>query len=103
MTQRRTNNEFKISIVSLHGLFNKVKSTFGYYQLRADCCFKTLLQQGISDPVFYSDLVYKPKIIIRKPSLSDQFKKILNAIKEWDIPWILSRLIVGMFTVCLQW
>ena len=39
---------------------------------------KTLPQQGISEPIFYGDLVYKFKRIIRKPNFSDQFKKIIK-------------------------
>ena len=39
---------------------------------------KTLLQQGISEPIFYGDLVYKFKRIVGKPNFSDQFKKILK-------------------------
>ena len=35
---------------------------------------KTLLQQGISEPIFYGNLVYKLKIIFDKPNFSDQFK-----------------------------
>ena len=35
---------------------------------------KTLLQQGISEPIFFGDLVYKFIRIVGKPSLSDQFK-----------------------------
>ena len=34
----------------------------------------TLLQQGISEPVFYDDLVYEFKRIVGKPSFQDQFK-----------------------------
>ena len=41
---------------------------------------KTLLQQGISEPIFYGDLVYKFKRIVGKPNYSDQFKKIINVI-----------------------
>ena len=41
---------------------------------------KTLLQQGISEPIFYGDLVYKFKRIVEKPSFSDQFKNISNVI-----------------------
>ena len=37
---------------------------------------KTLLQQGISEPIFYGDLVYKLKRNVGKPS--DQFKKIVK-------------------------
>ena len=40
--------------------------------------FKTLLQQGISEPIFYGDLVYKFKRIVGKPNFSDQFKKIVK-------------------------
>ena len=39
---------------------------------------KTLLQQGISEPKFYGDLVYKFKQIVGKPNFSDQFKKIVK-------------------------
>ena len=39
---------------------------------------KTLLQQGISEPIFYGDLVYKFKRIVGKPNFSDQFKKIVR-------------------------
>ena len=46
---------------------------------------KTLLQQGISEPIFYVDLIYKLKIIVRNPNFSDQFKKI---IKRYKKSWI---------------
>ena len=36
------------------------------------------LQQGISEPIFYGDLVYKFKRIVGKPNFSDQFKKIVK-------------------------
>ena len=36
---------------------------------------KTLLQQGISEPIFYDDLVHQFKRIVGKPYFSDQFKK----------------------------
>ena len=39
---------------------------------------KTLLQQGISEPIFYGDLVYKFKRIVGKPNFIDQFKKIVK-------------------------
>ena len=39
---------------------------------------KTLLQQGISEPIFYGDLIYKFKRIVGKPNFSDQFKKIVK-------------------------
>ena len=36
---------------------------------------KTFLQQGISEPIFYGDLVYKFKRIVGIPNFSDKFKK----------------------------
>ena len=39
---------------------------------------KTLLQQGISEPIFHGDLVYKFKRIVGKPNFSDQFNKIVK-------------------------
>ena len=39
---------------------------------------KTFLQQDISEPIFYGDLVYKFKRIVGKPNFSDQFKKIVK-------------------------
>ena len=53
---------------------------------------KTLLQQGISEPLFYGDLVYKFKRIVGKSNFSDQFKKILKRchgiVIMLDITWI---------------
>ena len=39
---------------------------------------KAPLQQGISEPIFYGDLVYKFKRIVGKHNLNDQFKKIIK-------------------------
>ena len=39
----------------------------------------TLLQQGISEPIFYGNLVYKFKRIVGKPNFSDQ-KTLSNVI-----------------------
>ena len=43
---------------------------------------KTLLQQGISEPIFYGDLVYKFTIIVGNPNFIDQFKKIIKHYKK---------------------
>ena len=39
---------------------------------------KALLQNGISEPIFYGDLVYKFKQIVGKSYFSDQFKKVVK-------------------------
>ena len=43
---------------------------------------KILLQQGISEPIFYGDFVDKFKRIVGKPIFSDQFKKIIKHYKK---------------------
>ena len=51
---------------------------------------KTLLQQGISEPIFYGDLVYKFKQIVGKPYFSDQFKNIVKRyiLLNKSLAWI---------------
>ena len=39
---------------------------------------KTLLQQSISEPIFFGDLVYKFKRIVGKSNFSDQLKKMVK-------------------------
>ena len=43
---------------------------------------KTLLLQGLSEPEFYGDLVYKFRKIIRKNDLPYHFKKIIVRYKK---------------------
>ena len=43
---------------------------------------KSLLQQGISEPVFYGDLVYKFKRIVGKTSFNGQFNKVIKHYKR---------------------
>ena len=65
--------------------YHKIRKTFSkFYQRHSELIvkyntgLKTLLQQGISEPIFYGDLVYKFKRIVGKPNFSDQFKKIVK-------------------------
>ena len=53
--------------------YHKIRKAFSKF-----IGLKTLLQQGISEPIFYGDLVYKFKRIVGKPNFSDQFKKIVK-------------------------
>ena len=41
---------------------------------------KTLLHQGLSEPEFYGDLVYKFKKIVGRVDFSDQFRKKLSFV-----------------------
>ena len=60
------------------------------YQTAIKICFefkyniglKSLLHQGITEPIFYGDLVFKFKRIVGKPNFSDQFKKIIKRYKK---------------------
>ena len=58
--------------------FSKLYNRHSELIVKYNICFKTLLQQGISEPVFYGDLVYKLKRIVGKPNFSVQFKKIIK-------------------------
>ena len=53
------------------------RSLIRAFASRLSIGLKTLLQQGISEPIFYGGLVYKFKRIVWKPNFSDQFKKIV--------------------------
>ena len=43
---------------------------------------KTLLQQGISEPEFYGDLVYRFRKNVGKSNFSEQFRKLINCYKR---------------------
>ena len=46
---------------------------------------KSLLQQGLSEPEFYGDLVYKLRKIVSRADISDQFEKLSCATNVLDI------------------
>ena len=63
---------------------------------------KTLLQQSISEPIFYGDLVCKFKRIVRKPNFSDQLKNINCYIKvgyNLDVMRLSACLVLNHITV----
>ena len=69
----------------VHSGYNKIRIAFSkFYHRHSELIvkynigLKTLLQQGISEPIFYGDLVYKFKRIVGKPNFSDQFKNIIK-------------------------
>ena len=43
---------------------------------------KTLLKQGISEPEFYGDLVYRFRKKVGKSNFSEQFRKVINLYKR---------------------
>ena len=64
--------------------YHKIRKAFSTFYhstqliVKYNIGLKTLLQQGISEPIFYGVLVYKFKRIVGKPYYSDQFKKIVE-------------------------
>ena len=63
------------------------RNLFDCYELivKYNVGLKTLLQQGISEPIIYGGSVYKFKRIVEKPNFSDQFKKIIKRYKKGSI------------------
>ena len=87
--------------------YHKIRKAFSkfYYRhseliVKYNIGLKTPLQQGISEPIFYGDLVYKFKRIVEKPNFSDQFKKIVKRYKRvgynLDIMRVRINCIVNM-------
>ena len=66
-------------------IYHKIRKIFSKFYHRHseliakhDIGLKTLLQKGISEPIFYGALVYKFKRIVGKPNFINQFKKIVK-------------------------
>ena len=49
---------------------------------KVNTVLKSLLKQGLSEPEFYSNLVYKFKKIVGRNDFSDQFRKIIIRYKR---------------------
>ena len=69
--------------------YHKLRKTFSkfyrrHYELvsKFSVGLKTLLHQGLSEPEFYGDLVYKFKKIVGRVDFSDQFRKIIVRYKR---------------------
>ena len=69
--------------------YHKLRKTFSkFYRLHYELIskfnvgLKTLLHQGLSEPEFYGDLIYKFKKIVGMADFSDQFKKNIVCYKR---------------------
>ena len=57
---------------------------------------RKLQQQGISEPEFYCDLVYRIRKIVGKSNFSEQFRKLINRYKKIGYyPYVMRQ------TACL--
>ena len=54
-----------------------ILNTMAWFQNSMSGLIKSLLHQGLSEPKFYSDLVYRLKKIMVRTDFSDQFRKII--------------------------
>ena len=62
--------------------FYQLRSTFSNKEQRTNQSVKSLLRQGLSEPDFYGDLVYKLKKIVGSNNFSAQFIKIISHYKK---------------------
>ena len=60
---------------------------------------RSILQQGLSEPAFYGDLVYKFRKIVGETEFSDQFKKLIMRGYIADVMRQSACLVVNPITV----
>ena len=86
--------------------YHKLRKTFSkfyrrHYELvsKFSVGLKTLLHQGLSEPEFYGDLVYKFKIIVGRADFSDQFRQsaclVFNPITVTNFASLFNCTLVG--------
>ena len=66
--------------IKIHGLLRSF--IYSIVIIRVAVPFKSLLRQGLSEPDFYGDLVYKLKKIVGSNNFSAQFIKIISHYKK---------------------
>ena len=60
---------------------------------------RKLLQQGILEPEFYGELVYRIRKIVGKYNFAEQFRKLINRYKSRHIMRQTACLVVNPITV----
>ena len=87
--------------------YHKLRKTFfnfyrRHYELvsKFNVGLKTLLHQGLSEPEFYGDLVYKFKKIEGRADFSDQFRKFIVRYKR--IGYNINIMRLSMQTVAFN-
>ena len=71
-----------IVILNFVRLFSKFYRRHSALLEKYSVSLKTLVQQGISEPDFYGDLVYRFRKIVGKSNFSEQFRKLINRYKR---------------------
>ena len=82
-------NRMLLTLIIVSYQYHKLCKTFSKFYRRHfkliekyHVGLKKLMQQGIYNPEFYGDLVYKFKKLIGNPNFSDLFKRIVNTFKR---------------------
>ena len=87
----------------LHKVFLKFYCRHSALLEKYNVSLTTLLQQGVSEPEFYGDLVYRFRKIVGKSNFSEQFRKLINRYKRigysLDIMWQTACLVVNPIIV----
>ena len=64
---------------------------------------RNLLQQGISEPEFYGDLIYRIRKLVGKLNFSEQFRKLIDRYKRIGynpyVMWQTSCLVINPTSV----
>ena len=60
---------------------------------------KALLQQDLSEPEFYGDLVYRFRKIVGKSNFSEQFRKLINRYKRIGYSLDIMRQTAGLVVI----
>ena len=83
------NKSLTVKLLQQGYRYHKLRKTFSkfyrrHYELvsKFNVGLKRLLHQGLSEPEFYGDLVYKFKKIVGSVDFSDQFRKIIVRYKR---------------------
>ena len=82
-----SNNSLTAKLLQQGYRYHKLRKSFSkfyrrHYELvsKFNVGLKTLLHQGLSEPEFYGDLVYKFKTIVGRADFSDPFRKKLSFV-----------------------
>ena len=71
--------------------YHKLRKTFSKFLEIYNVSLRKPLQQGISEPEFYGDLVYRIRKIVGKYNFSEQFRKLINRYKRIGYNPYMSR------------
>ena len=94
------NKALTAKLLRLGYRYHKLRKTFSNVYRRHNgmveknnVSLRKLLQQGISEPEFYGDLVYRIRKIVGKSNFSEQFRKLINRYKRIGYnPYIMRQI-----------